>query len=252
VSFAVGAEAYDAFMGRWSEPLAQELLDLVGVNAFPRVLDVGCGPGAVTAALVERLGHQGVVACDPSPTFVEAVKARVPTVQVHRVPAEKLPFADGAFGLVLAQLVVHFMTDPVAGLREMRRVTTPGGGVAACVWDHAGGRSPLDMFWRAVAQVDPGAHDEADLAGAREGHLLELFGQAGLRDVEGSLLTVHVTFTDLDDWWEPFLLGVGPAGDYVAGLDEAQRTELRAACAALLPPAPFTLSGSAWAAVGRA
>jgi len=161
-----------------------------------------------------------------------------------------LPFEDDSFDLAVAQLVVHFRTDSVTGLSEMTRVTRPGGRIAACVWDHAGGAGPLSVFWRAVAEVDPEAHDESGLAGAREGHLAELFERAGLHDVESEVLTVRAGFATFTDWWEPFTLGVGPAGAYVAQLDGPRREELRARCAELAPTAPFDITASAWTAVG--
>ena len=251
MSFDVAAEAYGRFMGRYAEPLAEQFVDLVGVQAGQRALDVGCGPGAVTAVLVERLGPHAVTAIDPSPPFVEATRARLPGVEVQTGAAEQLPFGDHSFDVVLAQLVVHFMSDPVAGLREMARVTRPGGIVAASVWDHAGGAGPLATFWRAVRDVDPDAHDESGLAGAREGHLAELCVAAGLTRVESPSLTVKVACPTFDDWWEPYTLGVGPAGDYVARLDDAQRDDLRRRCAQALPPAPFEVSASAWCVVAR-
>jgi hypothetical protein len=153
--------------------------------------------------------------------------------------------------MALAQMVVHFMTDPVAGLREMARVTCPGGRVAACVWDHAGGGGPLAAFWRAVRDMDPQARDEAGLAGAREGHLAELCEAAGLDHVEPSSLTVSVAFTTFADWWEPYTLGVGPGGAYVTQLDQARREVLQNRCAQLLPPAPFQVTASAWCVRAR-
>lgn len=143
------------------------------------------------------------------------------------------------------------MTDPMAGLREMRRVTRPGGVTAACVWDHAGHQAPLTAFWQAVASVDPEARDESAQAGAREGHLAELFRTAGLRDIEDTALPARVRYASFEAWWEPYTLGVGPAGAYVAGLDGARRAQLRDRCRELLPDAPFTLAARAWAARGR-
>jgi SAM-dependent methyltransferase len=253
VSFEVAADAYGRFIGRYSSLLAAQFATLAGVHNGQRALDVGCGPGALTAELVRRLGASAVVAVDPSESFVEAIRSRLPAVDVRPATAERLPFPDGGFDCALAQLVVHFMTDPVAGLSEMARVTRPMGVVAACVWDHAGGSGPLSVFWRAVHELDPQARDESGLAGAREGHLAELFAAAGLREIESDMLTVTVRFETFDEWWEPFTLGVGPAGDYVARLDAAHRTELRARCATLLPDGtPFDITASAWAAAGRA
>jgi SAM-dependent methyltransferase len=252
VVFDVGADSYARFMGRFSEPLAVQFAELADVRAGQRVLDVGCGPGALTAQLVERLGSGAVSAIDPSASFVAAIRARFPDVDVQRGVAERLPFADGTFDAALAQLVVHFMTDPVAGLAEMARVTRPGGLVAACVWDHAGGTGPLTAFWHAVHDLDPGARDEAGLAGARQGHLADLCATAGLQHVEAGSLTVEVRFATFTDWWEPFTLGVGPAGAYVSQLDQAHREALRIRCAQLLPPAPFDISASAWSVQAHA
>src|SRR2546422_5196539 len=169
-------------MGRYSTLLAPQLADLAGVEAGQRVLDVGCGPGALTSELVERVGASAVSAVDPSEQFVAAARERHPGVDVQRAPAEELPFAEGEFDAALAQLVVHFMADPVRGLAEMARVTRADGVVAACVWDHAGEQTPLAPFWQAVRELDPAAEDESELAGAREGHLAELFVEAGLRE----------------------------------------------------------------------
>ena len=247
MSFEVGGDAYDRFMGRYSRPLAPQLADLAGVAAPQRVLDVGSGPGAMTAELVARLGASAVAAVDPSATFLDALRERLPGVEAARASAEALPFGDGVFDAALAQLVVHFMTDPVAGLREMARVTRPGGVVAACVWDHAGGRSPLTVFWRAARELNPGARDESALAGAREGDLPDLLREAGLESVVVAELEAPFAAATFEEWWEPFTFGVGPAGQYVAGLGVDARTALRERCRTLLPGAPPAV---AWAARG--
>jgi SAM-dependent methyltransferase len=249
VSFAVAADAYDRFMGRYSTVLAPAFADFAGVRAGQRVLDVGCGPGALTSVLVERVGRSSVAAADPSEQFVAAARERHHGVDVRQAPAEELPFADGEFDAALAQLVVHFMADPVRGLAEMARV---GGIIAACVWDHAGGQTPLAPFWDAVHEVDPDAEDESELAGGREGHLTELFDEAGLGEVEETALSVRVEHTTFEEWWEPFTLGVGPAGAYVAKLDSAGQAELRERCRQRMPEAPFTLSARVWTARGVA
>ncbi|MGZ8708560.1 MAG: class I SAM-dependent methyltransferase [Gaiellaceae bacterium] len=250
--FEVAADAYDRFMGRYSTLLAAQLADFGGARSGHRVLDVGCGPGALTGELVRRLGGEAVTAVDPSEAFVAAAKERHPTVEVRRATAEQLPFADGVFDVALAQLVVHFMADPLAGLREMARVARPGGVVAACVWDHAGERTPLAVFWQAAGELDPEAQDESDLAGAREGHLRELLTEAGLDSVEETTISATVEFTSFEDWWEPFTLGVGPAGAYAKGLDDSARARLREDCRTLFPPPPFTVDSTAWAARGVA
>jgi SAM-dependent methyltransferase len=246
VIFDVSAQSYARFMGRFAEPLAAEFAEFAAVGAGQRALDVGCGPGALTAQLVAGLGAGAVAAIDPSASFVAAVRARFPEVDVRHGVAERLPFPDNGFDVALAQLVVHFMTSPLAGLAEMARVTRPGGVVAACVWDHAGGTGPLAAFWQAVHGIDPDARDESDLPGAREGHLAQLCRAAGLRDIEPARLTVTVRFATFAEWWEPFLLSVGPAGAYVAGLDDDRREALRIRCGELLPAAPFLLDASAW------
>ncbi len=251
MSFEVGAQSYDRFMGPYSRPLAPQLVDLAGVAEGQKVLDVGCGPGALTAELVARAGAGAVAAVDPSRAFVDAARERHPDVDVRLAAAEELPFAAAAFDASLAQLVVHFMADPVAGLGEMRRVTRPGGAVAASVWDHPGERAPMTAFWRAVRVVDPGARDESSLAGAREGHLAELFAEAGLVDVRGAALAAPVEYESFEAWWEPFTLGVGPAGAYLAALEPEGAEELRERCRALLPRPPFTIEAWAWAACGR-
>jgi SAM-dependent methyltransferase len=252
VTFEVAAEAYDRFMGRYSQQLSPQLADFAGVRAGRRVLDVGCGPGALTAELVRRVGEDQVSAVDPSDTFVAAARARHPGVDVQSASAERLPFPDASFDAVLAQLVVHFMTDPVAGLREMKRVASSGATVAASVWDHVGERTPIAVFWQAARELDPDARDESGLAGGREGHLGEVFADAGLASVEETSHEASVRFESFDEWWEPFTLGVGPAGAYAQTRDEASREQLRARCEELLPAAPFTLSTWAWAARGVA
>src|SRR6201996_2138457 len=181
-------------MGRYSGPLASQLADLAGIGAGQRVLDVGCGPGPLTAELAGGPGPAAVSAADPSAPFAAAVRERLPEVDVRQAPAEQLPFGNDAFDAALAQLVVHFMTDPVAGLREMGRVTRPGGVVAACVWDHAGGRGPVAAFWVAVRELDPAATGESELAGARAGDLARLFTEAGLSAVRATELTVRARY----------------------------------------------------------
>jgi SAM-dependent methyltransferase len=252
MSFDVAADKYGKFMGRYSEQLAVSFARVVDLAPGQRVLDVGCGPGALTAQLVDRVGPQAVVAVDPSAPFVEAARLRFPGTEVLLGSAEDLPFPDGSFDATLAELVVHFMSDPVGGLREMARVTREGGVVAACVWDMAEGPSPLSTFWSAVHVLDPDAPDESHLPGVRDGHLVELAHAAGLTDVEQTVLSVAVGYQSFEEWWEPYTFGVGPAGNHVAALDAATREALREQCRELLPDAPFEVAARAWCMRGLA
>lgn len=251
MSFAVPADAYDRFMGVYSVQLAPQFVDFAGVEPGQRALDVGCGPGALAGLLAERLGADAVAAVDPSESFVDAARERHPNVDIRLATAEALPFADGEFDVTVAQLVVHLMDDPAAGLAEMVRVTRGDGVVAASVWDFAGERAPLTPLWRAALELDPDVEDESALAGAREGHLRELLETAGLWDVEGTELVARVEYARFEQWWEPFTRGVGPAGAYVASLEPERQAEVRERCRGSLPPPPFTLETYAWAARGR-
>jgi SAM-dependent methyltransferase len=252
VSFAVTADAYDRFMGKYSVLLGPQIADYAGVRSGQRVIDVGCGPGALTGELVERVGASNVFAIDPSESFVTAARWRFPGVDLRLAAAEHIPFPDNAFDAALAQLVVHFMSDAVAGLREMARVVRKDGAVAASVWDHGSGRGPLSVFWKAARELDPDVKDESRGTGAQEGHLAQLFVKAGLHVVEQTALVATVVHSTFDEWWVPFTLGVGPAGTYVSQLAASRRAELMERCRKLLPPAPFELAAWAWTARGRA
>jgi SAM-dependent methyltransferase len=250
VSFDVAADAYDRFMGRYSTLLAPAFADFADVRAGRRALDVGCGPGALTAELVARLGPDSVAAVDPSESFVAAAAARHPGVDVRRSSAEDIPHPDDVFDVTMAQLVVHFMPDPIVGLAEMTRVTRSGGVVAACVWDFAGDRSPTSVFWQAARGIDADVRDESDLPGARAGHLSDLFEVVGLRDVRETELLASIELPTFEDWWKPFELGVGPAGAYFGTLAEEERAALRARCREILVGEPFRVTAAAWAARG--
>jgi SAM-dependent methyltransferase len=252
MGFEVAAEAYEAFMGRWSRVLAVPFADFVGIVDGMRMLDVGCGTGALTDELMARLPGSSVAAVDPSESFVEAIRARLPGLEVRRGAAERLPFDDQAFDAAVAQLVVHFMADPVTGIVEMRRVTRHGGVVAACVWDYAGGRGPLGVFWDAARAIRPDAPDESALPGTREGDLASLFQTAGVRQVTATSLSVTLAHASFEQWWEPFTRGAGPAGAYVAALDPDQRAALIGECRRRLPTTPIVVSAAAWAVRGLA
>ena len=152
--FSGPAEIYDRFIGRYSPGLARAMCKTAGVQPGQRALDVGCGSGALMAALTDVLGAENVAGVDPSETFVEATRTKAPGAHVVLGSAESLPFADGEFDATLSQLVVNFLTDPEQGLREMSRVTRRGGVVAGCVWDYGGEMTMLRAFWDAAAALD--------------------------------------------------------------------------------------------------
>ncbi len=246
MSFVVPPEAYARFMGRYAEPLAAVFATFAEVDVGEKVLDVGCGTGALTAHLLS-VGAE-VAAIDPSPPFIDAIRERFPAVDACGGTAEELPYDSAAFDAALAQLVVHFMTDPVVGIRQMARVTRRGGVVAACVWD--GPTGALAPFWDAVHMIDPDAEDEALLSGAHKGHLTELFEAAGLGDVDEAAIAVDVVHPTFEEWWEPYTFGVGPAGDYVQRLDDDARARLESVARERLGSGPFTVTATAWAARG--
>lgn len=249
-TFTVSGDVYDRFMGRYSTRLAIPFADAAGIVAGQTVIDVGCGPGALTAELVRRVGVEHVAAVDPAPQFVEAVRERLPGVDAHMGRAEELPYPDGRFDAALAQLVLHFVSDADATAHELRRVVRPGGVVAACVWDIAGDRAPITPYWQAAKALDPTTQDERR-AGAGEGQLPELFRQAGLEDVEETPLPVHVQHPTFEEWWLPFTLGVGPAGAHYQQLDPAHQQALEQHLREQLGQ-PVELEARAWAARGIA
>ncbi len=250
----MSGEAYDAFMGRYSRPLAVQFADFAGVAAGQRALDVGCGPGALTGELVKRLGYGQVAACDPSDPFVAACAQRNPGVDVRPGSAERVPFDDGRFDVALSQLVMHFVSDPSAAGLEMKRVVVHGGTVASCVWDFAEGMEMLRAFWDSALVVDPHAPAEQRVMRfGNAGELSQWLSDAGMEDVHEVPLTVSSTYRDFDELWAGFVAGIGPAGSYCVELTPERRELLRLELRRQLgePTGPITLSGGARAARGR-
>jgi SAM-dependent methyltransferase len=257
-TFRGSADAYDRFVGRYGHSLASALLGFAGLEPGMRALDVGCGPGALSAALVDQLGAASVSAADPSTTFVDACRTRLPGVDVVEASAEALPFADGTFDATLSQLVVNFMSDPEAGVREMVRVTRPGGVVASCVWDYAGEMTLLRGFWDAAREIAPeraAASDEGVvMPWCREGELAELWRAAHFDSVRLGSLVASAKYADFEDLWSPLPTGVGPAGAFCSSLDEKRQAALRDALRGRLQTGdgPFELTARAWAVAGDA
>lgn len=254
--FDVPAATYDRFMGRFSRPLAPVFCDAVLPDGRPptTLLDVGCGPGALLGELARRPAVGGGVrrwaAIDPAPAFVAAVAERFPEVEVQQGGAEALPFTDDTFEASLAQLVVHFMDDPAAGVAEMVRVTRPGGLVAACVWDHGGGTGPLSPFWEAVDSLAPGAAASPS-TGSTGGDLERLWRTAGLAGVREERLEVRVGFDSFEQWWAPFTEAAGSVRAFLDRLDPADTDTLRAALRSRLGEGPFVVESGAWCVSGR-
>ena len=251
MEFTAAAEKYDRFMGRYTRTLAPVFVDAVGVRDAMSVLDVGCGPGGLTDTLADRVGERHVAAIDPAPQFVGACRTRHPAADVREGVAEALPWADGSFDATLSCLVIGFMKDADQGVREMARVTRPGGTVAACMWDiPGGGMTMLSTFWKAAREVDPSAAGEQGRPGVRRGDIADRFRRAGLQDVEDGELEASASYTSFEDFWEPLTFAVGPAGQHLASLPTERQNRVRELCRAALPEGPFSLTARAWYARG--
>lgn len=253
------AEAYERFMGRWSRLVAPLLVDFVALPKTGHVLDVGSGTGSLSFAISERQTGLRVLGIDPSKEYIAYANHKNPfvgraTFQVG--DAQNLQFSAHTFDAAVSLLVLNFIPDPAKALRELRRVTKPGGPISAAVWDYGDGMRMLRLFWDAAARLDPQAEklDEKRMPLCRSGELSTLWKQAGLRDVLESPVTISLNFQSFSDYWDPFLLGQGPAGSYVRRLNPAKQQALRNELLRRLPltseTAPFSLPARVWAVRG--
>jgi SAM-dependent methyltransferase len=257
---ARGADGYEQVMGRWSRRLAPLFIGHAGVAAGERLLEVGCGTGSLTFSLAAAVAFAELTAIDYAPVYVAAARARNrdPRVRIEPGDAGALAFPDAWFDRALSMLVLHFVADPARAVAEMRRVTRPGGVVAAAVWDSGGGMPAMRMFWDTAAMLDGGAAELRGRALSKPivgpGGLARLFSAVGLQDVEQRSLQVRMEFVDFADYWRPLLDGDGPIGGYVAGLGEAERTRLeahvRAAYLVGAPDGPRSFAAVAWSCRG--
>jgi SAM-dependent methyltransferase len=218
-------------MGRWSRPLAPGFIAFAGVSSGDRVLDVGTGTGALASALLEDKSLTGVTGIDPSEAYVNFATEQYPDARAafEVGDAQAMRFEDDSYDRCLSLLVLNFIPDPMKAVVEMRRVTKPGGVIAAAVWDYSDGMQMLRVFWDEAVALDPSAdaRDEGHMPYCRKEQLEELWQQAGMLEVEVEALSIEQNFASFDDYWNPFLLGTGPAGAYVASLDAEQREVLR-------------------------
>ena len=254
------AQAYERFMGRWSRQMAPLLIDFAGVANTGRVLDIGSGSGSMAFELAKRRPGVHVTGIDPSAEYVgyAATKNSFPSrVGFQTGDARHMEFNDSTFTASVSLLVFNFIPDPGKAAREARRVTKAKGPVAAAVWDYGGRMPMLRAFWDAATEIDPAAEklDEKNMPLCRSGELSQLWKQEGLKQVEEQPLETQIEFKSFSDYWEPFLLGQGPAGAYVRKLDQSRLEALRIAVKQRLGQSSenkmFALPARVWAVRGR-
>jgi SAM-dependent methyltransferase len=253
------AQAYDRFMGRWSRLVAPLLVDFADVPDSGRVLDIGSGTGSLAFAIAGKSARSQVTGIDPANEYIEYASRTNPfpeRVSFQSGDAQQLDFPDAAFHASLSLLVFNFIPDPGKALQEVRRVTRPGGRITAATWDYGDGMRMLRVFWDAVVSLDPDAEklDEKNMPLCRAGELAKLWTQSGLRNVDEQPLEVTMRFKSFADYWDPFLLGQGPAGNYVRKIDtdrrEALRADVRRRLSLANDDAPFELPARVWAVRG--
>lgn len=248
---------YEQYIGRWSRRAAPLFLDWLREPAGRRWADVGCGTGALSATILQQAAPKSLVGIEPSEGFRNLAAQRLGGhAQFLPGSAADLPLEDASCDVVVAGLVLNFVPDVGAALREMGRVAVPGATVAAYVWDYADGMEVIKAFWDAAAVLDPAAadlHEGKRFALCRPAALHDAFVQAGLARVETTGLDLRATFVDFDDYWRPFLGGQGPAPAYAMSLPEERRAALRELLRERLaarPGSPVSLGARAWAVRG--
>jgi SAM-dependent methyltransferase len=252
------ADSYERFMGRWSRLLAPQFVEFAGIGDEQDVLDVGCGTGSLTQAILDAAPNARVSGIDPSPAFVAFATEHVPGARFEVGDAQHLPYGAHVFDAALALLVFNFFDDPKKALLEMRRVTRPGGCIAAVLWDRVAGMPMLHMCWEAAEAIDPAlrAATQEPQPMLDVDKMEALWTSADLREVKRSALTITMRFAAFDDFWLPFTQGQGPAGAFVRGLSPELhyklQTELRSRILKGGDDGPFALDARAWAVRGLA
>lgn len=251
---------YEPYVGRWSRLVAKDFLRWLALPAQLDWLDVGCGTGALTQAVLQQAQPRSVTGIDPSAGFIDYAKTQIndPSVTFEVADAQSLPVQSAHFDVAVSGLVLNFVPKPLLAVREMARAVRPRGMAAAYVWDYAGKMELMRYFWDAAVAVDPGAVKLAEAIRfpiCQPPALVALFNEAGLRDVQTHTIDVPTMFRDFDDYWNPFLGGQGPAPAYAMSLSEERRGALRDRIRATLPIAgdgSIPLIARAWAVRGRA
>lgn len=252
-------DPYERYVGRWSRRVAPRFLAWLGVPAGRDWLDVGCGTGALCAAILDQCAPASVVGVEPSEGFLKTARERLAgRAQLKQGTATEIPLDDASVDAVVSGLVLNFVAEPRAALAEMARVTRRGGTIAAYVWDYAGKMELMRLFWDAAVALDPGAaklDEGVRFPLCRRDALTALFADAGLNVAEATAIDIETNFADFDDYWQPFLGGTGPAPAYAMSLDEPARTRLRERIRERVPPradGSISLTARAWAVRGNA
>jgi SAM-dependent methyltransferase len=231
---------YDRFMGRWSRKLAPLFVEWLDVDQHLDWLEVGCGTGSLTHAIVERANPNSVVACDPTPAFIDFARGSVPDSRVRFIEAgaDNFPISRNGYDVITSSFALNFFPDPLGGLTRMRSATGPRGLVSACVWDYAEGMQFLRHFWDAALEldVDSSIEDEgARFPICKKENLTQLFRAAGYVDVRCDYLEIETVFASFEDYWEPMTGGTGPAPSFVTKLSSSNVEKLRSTLEARLP-----------------
>jgi SAM-dependent methyltransferase len=258
VGLWASGDAYEQYMGRWSRRIAPQFLDGLSVPAGKRWIDVGCGTGVLSSAILGRCLPDAVVGIDPSEAFIAALRSQLQDARFHcrQGSGEAIPFADDEFSVAISGLVLNFVADEGKAVREMKRVVATGGTIAAYVWDYAGHMQIMRHFFDVATELSERAREFDDGVKApicRPGPLSALFEDAGLTDVEVRAIDIPAAFAHFDDYWTPFLGGTGSAPRYCASLTSDARAELRERLQRRLPTGPdgeILLAVRAWAVKG--
>jgi SAM-dependent methyltransferase len=249
-------DSYDAYMGRWSRKVAPRFLDWLDVPDGLDWLEVGCGTGALSAAILAQCGPTSLIAVDPSEGFLAKARATVPDRRAEfRVgDAQALPLETASRDVVVSALVLNFVSDRHRALSETRRVARSGATVGFYVWDYpGGGLEMVRAFWEAATALDPDARDLTEdrrFPFCTPDGLTGMAKEAGLASVECTMIEIAKVFGDFDDYWRPFTLGAGPAPGYCTSLDPEARQRLKERLSDSLPrreDGSIHLNARAWA-----